>query len=132
MWKEILTYTFTAIGGSAAFFAIAGYFFKKIINNVLDKDIEKYKAELTHQNNSSLEELKTTLKIEEIRFNKLHETQACVIADLYSKVATVLDRSKAYFNPMGGGNTPSKDEISAELAEAVVDFMTFFNKHRIY
>jgi len=132
MWKEILTYTFTAIGGSAAFFAIAGYFFKKIINNVLDKDIEKYKAVLTHQNDSALEELKTSLKIEEIRFNKLHEKQACVIADLYSKAATVLNHSKAYFSTVVGGCIPSKDEISKELSDVTVDFMTFFNKHRIY
>ena len=108
MWKEILTLSFTATGISTLSFAIAGFFFKKIINNLLDKDIEKFKAQLQHQNNSALESLKASLKIEEIRFSKLHEEQAHVIAELYALIVTVYDRAKAYFNPMGWWKYPIK------------------------
>ncbi len=132
MLKEVLTYTLTAVGGSTAFFLIAGFCFRKVINNLLNKDIEKYKTELKYQNENSLEKFKSSLKIEEIRFSKMHDKQAEVIAKLYAKLAVVLDQSKAYFSLISYEGGLTKDEIAKELAETVTAFMEYFNKHRIY
>ena len=58
---EIIEIVLLSIGGTTILLLIAGFLSKKILAHFLAKDIENYKASISHKNSESLEELKSKL-----------------------------------------------------------------------
>lgn len=68
LWQSLLV----AFGGNAAVLLVLGFLGRSLMSSVLAKDIEKFKADL---HVAAIEH--------EVRFSKLHEKRAEVLAELY-------------------------------------------------
>ena len=87
-----------------------------------DRTLEAYKTELKLGSDQTLERLKHDLQLaareHDVRFSKLQEKRAAVIAETYANLADTYEALKAYtalFEPTGG---PSKDDRAQRLREA--------------
>jgi hypothetical protein len=85
-WQEI----FTTVGSTAVTVAAATFLTKSVINHLFTRDVEKFKAGLKADADIEIEKLKHSLEkiaVEhQVRFSKLHEKRAEVIADLYARL----------------------------------------------
>lgn len=110
--KEIAMFSIGTISVSGA----VAYIAKAIINNWINKDIERYKIEL---NRLSLEH--------QIKFSKLHNDRAEVIKNLYSK----LDDLKLKLEIVLDKNSYSVFDNQDELY-IILDFLDYYAKNKIY
>jgi hypothetical protein len=80
-----LTSLLVAIGANAAILAVLGFLARSLINSWLAKDLEKFKFELKSASDTAFESLKSDLQRaafeHQVRFSKLHEKRAEVIAE---------------------------------------------------
>ncbi len=72
LWQSLLV----ALGGNATLLLVLGFLGRSVMSTVLTKDIEKFKAAL-HQ--AGIEH--------QVRFSKLHERRAEVLAEVYKLLA---------------------------------------------
>lgn len=132
MWEHLLV----VFGGNAALLLVLGFLFRSLLSQWLAKDVESFKAKLKADADTSIEQLKTTLQMtaleHEVRFSKLHEKRAQVIADLYERFVKAYWAAWTYHQWMErpGGQTQEQQADSAmhKLHEAFV----FFEINRIY
>jgi len=79
-----------SLGGVAIVTGAAAWLLRSIVTHWLSKDIEAYKTNLALESERQIEEFKTQLGIlakeQDVRFTKLHEKRAEVIASLYSLI----------------------------------------------
>jgi hypothetical protein len=71
-------------------------------------------------------------ELNKIRFTKLHEKQACVVAELYSRIVKVNEKSMAYFSPFGTMKPDERLPLAEGLGDAMVEFLEFYRPHEIY
>jgi hypothetical protein len=132
MWREFIT----AIGGSALLFAVFGFLSRSIINHFLSKDVEKYKIDLRAENERSLEELKTSLKIiafeHEIRFSRLHDKRAKIIAELYTRLVGLVHAAEQFVSLFQNPQGPNKLDLFKIVMDEMEKFMPYFEKNRIF
>lgn len=117
--SEIITLIISSIGGSAALFAVVAWLARALIKHFFERDLVSFKLNLE----------KVSFE-HQIRFSKLHEIRAQIIADLYGRlyefhwaVCTFLkDFHKAI---------PDTQRVQA-LDDKSYEFKDFYDKHRIY
>ena len=89
-WKQFVT----MLGGFGMLVFALSWLARTLVSYFLSKDVEKYKASLRTETDIELERLRAQLQIEnfrrQIRFSKLHEKQAEVLAQLYSLILTTI------------------------------------------
>src|SRR5215469_2732514 len=92
-WQEVIVTVFTTIGGGAVFLGAAAYLIKTALNQRLLLDSEGFKAQLKASADTEIERLKVSLQMSalehEVRFSKLHEKRAEVIAELYGRLMEI-------------------------------------------
>lgn len=122
--------------GSGTLIAILGWLTKSLVTHLLDKDIQRYKAELESEKKVELQKLEFELKrrFEEhsIRFEKLHQRRDEVIAVLYSKIVEFYNAIESFID---FARLPQENELEIErekLWAAVDSFRDYAEKHRIY
>lgn len=90
-----------ALGGNAAFLAVAAFLGRAIIRQWLDKNLEGYKQQLHHASQAELEQLRSrnAEQLEHSRHrletllrqtSKLHEKEFAVLADIWEKLNEAL------------------------------------------
>jgi hypothetical protein len=89
-WQEI----FTTVGSTAVIVSAFTFLTKSVINHLLTRDVEKFKAGLKADADIEIEKLKHSLEkvaVEhQVRFSKLHSERAEVIAELYKSLARII------------------------------------------
>lgn len=132
VWQTILL----AFGGNAALLAVLGLLGKSIIEKVLTRDTQRLEYELKSKADTELEKLRSTLATaateHQIRFAKLHEQRAEVIAETYSKLRelhTNLGEYVKIFEPAGG---LPKEERRHRVGEAHKSFIEYYSRNRIF
>ena len=80
--------------------------------------------------NASIERLKSDLQFELVRFSKLHEKRAEIIADVYRRSVDVERLGRIYMYQFGNG--PKNEQGEALAVKALQDFGVFAEQHRIY
>lgn len=92
-WQDVVTTVASTVGGTAVLLAAAAWLIRTVLTNRLALDAEKFKAELKANADMEMEKLKHSLQriaVEhQVRFSKLHEKRAEVIADLYRRLSVV-------------------------------------------
>ena len=92
-WQEVLTNVFATVGGGGVVLGAAGWLTKKLIDSQLARETEAFKIRLQGDANVEVERLKSSLQMttleHQVRFSKLHEKRAEVIAEVYAKLADV-------------------------------------------
>ena len=131
-WQTILL----ALGGNVALLAVLGWLSKSFVSQLLAKDIEGFKAALKSESEAASQKLRHDLEkatIEhQVRFSKLHEKRAEVIAELYSLLVQAYRDISSFVSPMEWAGEPNKQEKYATAMNCVADFYRYFDKHRIY
>jgi len=132
MWKELLT----ALGGTAVVLAAIAFMLKSIINHYLSKDVEKYKCDLKHESDLKIEEFRVSLKMtafeHEVRFSRLHDKRALVIAEMYEKLVGAINAVGDFASPAEFEGEPDKQEKWKVASGKYLEFYQYFNKRKIF
>lgn len=87
---ELWQLAILALGGNAALLAVLGWLAKSLLSNLLAKDVKRYELELKAQTDLALERFKSEQQLRagehQVRFSRLHEKRAELIAALYKAV----------------------------------------------
>lgn len=131
-WQTILL----AFGGNAALLAVLGLLGKSLLDKLIARDTKRFETDLKAKSDSAIERLRSDLQIRtiehQVRFSRLHEKRASVIADLYGHLVETLWEAESFLSLMEWAGEPSKQEKHKVAMEKLVDFFRFFDKHRIY
>lgn len=131
-WQSILI----AFGGNAVLLLVLGWLARSLGSQVLAKDLEKFKAELAAASSATMEHLKHELQRaaleHQVRFAKLHERRAEVIAELYGLLVEAHWASQSFISPAEWSGEPSKQEKYTAAMNKSADFYRFFDKNRIW
>ena len=131
-WQTILL----AVGGNAAFLAVLGWLGKSLLDKLIVRETKQFESDLKAKTDAAIEQLKSDLQIRsiehQVRFSKLHEKRAVVIAELYEHVVVALREAESFLSPMEWAGEPNKKEKYREAINKLVDLYRFFDKHQIY
>jgi len=131
-WQEFLA----TIGGQAALLGIVGYLIKKLVSSRLEREADAFKADLKRNSDVEIERLKNSLQMaaneHQIRFSKLHEKRAQVLADLYKLLVKATWEAENLASPMEFAGEPDKNQKFKQAMEAISEYFRFFDQHRIY
>jgi hypothetical protein len=131
-----------ALGGQALFLAAVGWLVKTLVSHRLTNEAEEFKAELQSRADQFKIQLQAGADVEmerlraflqqvatehQIRFAKLHEKRALVIAELYSRLVEA---------PAHAGQFIFQDvrdpEVAAKANAKMLELYRFINLNRIY
>lgn len=131
-WQTILV----AFGGNAALLAVLGLLGKSLLEKLIARDTKHFESELKAKSDAAIERLKGDLQIRsiehQVRFSRLHEERASVIADLYGRLVETLWEAESFLSPAEWAGEPTKREKHQIAMNKLTDFFRFFDKHRIY
>lgn len=132
VWETIVL----ALGGNAAILAVLALLAKSIFEKILERDTKAFESQLRAKHDSKIEELKNELLIKatehQVRFSKLHEKRAEIIAEMYGYLVEMLWEAESFLSPMEWSGEPTKREKYRPAENKVAEFFRFFDKHRIY
>jgi hypothetical protein len=136
-WQSVITTLLATVGGGGVALAAAAWLTKTLITNRLALDVEAFKTEVRARADAEIERLKSTLQMaaleHQVRFSKLHEKRAEVIAKLYTQLVLLQYAGQRYV--LVGGYVPDKptrdDEYSKTSAKVHEVFM-FIEQNQIY
>ena len=106
LWQALLV----AFGGNAALLLVIAFLGRSLVSNFLSKDLERFK----------------------IRFSKLHEKRAEVLAELYKLLVAAVWATDSFATPLELAGEPDKKVKFQEAMKAITEYFRFFDQHRIY
>ena len=131
-WQTILI----ALGGNAAMLAVLAYLAKLFIEHKLSRDISRFQSEVKATSDAAIERLKSDLQLHaiehQVRFSRLHEKRAAVIAELNSLIAEAMWEAENFLSILEFPGEPSKHEKYHATMTKLVELSRYFDKHRIY
>ena len=128
-----------AIGGHAALLALLGWLAKSLLTHLIDKDVKRYELTLKSQTDLALERFKSEQQLRaaehQVRFSRLHETRAELIAAFYKAVVEFERYFRVHANPMnqlltsdeGGKHSKAISALYVNLETLYSDNRVFFN-----
>jgi len=132
LWQAFLI----AFGGNAALLLVLGFLGRSLIQQFLAKDIEGFRSRLQADSNIAIEKLRADLRqaaVEhEVRFSRLHEKRAEVLATLYGLLVEAVWEAESFANPAEFPGEPDKKQKYVTAMNAVAAYFRFFDKHRIF
>ncbi|MGE4447539.1 hypothetical protein EV678_2115 [Azospira oryzae] len=131
-WQTILL----AFGGNAALIAVLGLIGKSLLEKLIARDTKRFETDLKAKSDAAIEQLRSDLQIRsiehQVRFSRLHEKRATVIAELYGVLVEMLWEAESFLSPMEWAGEPDKKQKHHTAMNKLVDFFRYFDKHRIY
>jgi hypothetical protein len=132
MWESLLV----ALGGQAALLVVLGWLARSFGSQLLAKDLEKFKNDLAAASTQATERLKHELQMaakgHEVRFSKLHERRAKVVAEIYGLLVEVEWAAQSLVAVVEVVGEKSKREKYVIAFNKAGDFFQCFEKNRIY
>jgi hypothetical protein len=115
---------------------VLAFLIRSFFSHQLQKDIERFKAELQQKSQLEIEQFKSALELtafeHQTRFIKLHEKRANIIGEMYGKMVELYEAASIFVRSFQSVNTTRKQEFQKELWRSTDEFKSYFNKHRIY
>jgi hypothetical protein len=150
-WQDVVTTVGTSVGGGAVLLSDAAWLVKTVLTDRLTRDAEAFKTRLKADADTEIEHLKSSLQMiaveHQVRFSKLHERRAEVIAELYERLvgafwvgqrfvltgASPSEWDGERFVLTGGSPDEQRrrDEYNKTM-ERIGEFALFVDTHRIY
>jgi hypothetical protein len=132
-WQELIK----LLGGFAVLVTALAWLTKSVVTHFLDRDVEKYKSRLASESARELEHFKNLLQLaakeHEVRFSKLHEKRAEIIADLHSLLYEAHISVSVLELRIKNGDDEATLEQAAKFAyEVCRNAYAFFKKNRLY
>lgn len=132
IWQTVLF----AIGGNAVLLVVLGVLGKSFLDKIIARDTKRFELDIQAKANSAIEHLKNQLQLKtiehQVRFSRLHEKRASVIAELYGYLVESLWEAETFLSPMQWAGDPDKNVQHATAMNKLAEFYRFFDKHRIY
>jgi len=126
----------TAAGGFAILIGAVAWLIRSIINHLLSKDLDNFKLILQQNYQEEILRLKSTLQLVEfehqVRYSRLHEKRATIIAELYSKLIEVQKITSNYIQDYPSLTENKKKDRVYQFREYAKQFRDYFDKNRIY
>jgi hypothetical protein len=126
-WTDVLL----ALGGQTIFLTAAVWLIQSLVSHGMERDLAQYKTELKFEADTEIERLRNTLKMSElehrVKFSKLHERRAEVIAKLYRMMVGADSASKRFVMM-----NPQSRDSALSAKEKVGDLIEYFELHRLY
>jgi hypothetical protein len=130
-WQQVLT----TIGSTSVIVSVFAFLTKSVINHWLTRDAEKFKARLKADADMEIEKLKNSLQMvaveHQVRFSKLHEKRAEIIADLYGRLVDA-ERIGDHFVKVAAWDDEKGRESYEETNRNLLDLYYFVEKNGIY
>jgi hypothetical protein len=116
--------------------SVLGYFFRQVFQQLLSRDLEKFKADLGAKHDIEIERLRNDLRIaaseHETRFTRLHETRMDAVAELYVRLVHAYDAFSMWLHPLQFGGNAAQEERRKQAWKLGYEFMEYFSEKRIY
>jgi hypothetical protein len=132
LWQTILL----AFGGNAALLAVLGLIGKSLLDKLIVRDTQQFESDLKAKSDSTIEHLKSELQLKtiehQVRFSRLHEKRAEIVAELYGHLVESLWEAESFLSPMEWAGEPGKQEKHGIAMNKLVELYRYFDKHRIY
>jgi len=116
--------------------AVLAFVAKSFLEKLIVRDTKRFEADLKAKADVAIENLKGDLQLRaiehQVRFSRLHEKRAAVIAELYGHLVEALWEAESFLSPMEWAGEPNKNEKHAAAMNKLVDLYRYFDKHRIY
>jgi hypothetical protein len=135
-WGEVVT----QLGGYALFLGVAGWLIRTGIAARLTQDLEVFKTKLKAGADTEIERLRNSLQMaaleHQVRFSKLHERRAEVIADVYGQLSDLAEQSRQFVYAVQSSRVAEKpaqtfDQYNA-LYKMNYDLVRFIQANKIY
>jgi hypothetical protein len=128
----------TVLGGQGMFLGAAYFLFKAGIAHKFALDAKEFETQLKAKADVEIEQLKSSLQMiayeQQVRFSKLHDRRAEVIAELYKRLVVDVFWVGQQFLSKGTFSNVA-EERQAEFIETTIkfrDFSLFVDTNRIY
>ena len=125
-WEELLKY----LGSGTVLIGMVAWLVRSLFIHILNRDVEIHKILLKAENDRNLEQLKTQLQLKafehEIKYSKLHNRRAEVIAELYTKIRSVQLTSFPLFDEYISGHNDV--EFTQNEKITIVKFRSVFRE----
>lgn len=126
----------STIGVSGIIIGAIAWLMKSVITQLLSKDIELFKANLQRDSQQEIMRLQSSLQLvqfeHQVRFSKLHERQAEIIAEIYSKLIDLHKNISNFIKSYLSIDDNEKNEQINIIWAAVDKFFDYYDRHRIY
>jgi hypothetical protein len=132
LWQSLLV----AVGGNAALLAVIAYLGRSLIGQFLTKDVEEFKVKLKAESDIAIErlraELHRTSMEHQVRFSRLHDERAVVLARLHKLLVAAVQKVQSFasFGELPG--EPDKLQKYDTAMMAITNYFGYFDRHRIY
>lgn len=130
---ETILATILATGASAVLLAYLG---RTLLRHWLDKDLESYKANLSAEYARGLEQHKASLAPaaleHQVRFTRLHERRARIIARVYAKLDQVSLALREWTRAMHVGQRRDMSKLRDNALTARNDFVEYYWRNAIW
>ncbi|MDT6960143.1 hypothetical protein QTN24_01415 [Cupriavidus sp. SZY C1] len=136
-----------AVGGPTLLIGAVAYMAKSLLSQWLAKELKRHESGLNQESkqfelelkakyDSAAERLKNELQLKagehQVRFSKLHERRAEVIAEAYRLLVVALWDVESALAPLQLANdVPLKEKYNAAYNK-LVDFYRYFDVHKLY
>src|SRR5712692_5646461 len=107
-WQTILL----AFGGNAALLAVLGILGKSFLDKLIVRDTKQFESDLKAKSDAAIEHLKNELQLRtiehQVRFSRLHEKRAVVIAELYGHLVEAIWEAESFLSQVKRVGEPDK------------------------
>ena len=133
---EPIGYLLAAIGGQAALLALLAFLGRGLLSQVLARELEAYKSQLSLSAAQSIESFKNDLQLRtlerQITFSKFHERRADAVAQLYERLVYATDAAHEFvWRGIEEGSTEWHEKYRSAV-EAAAELHREAKARRIY
>jgi hypothetical protein len=132
IWKTILL----AVGGQAAMLAVLGYVGKSLFERLIVRDTKRFENDLKAKSDAASDRLRYEFQLQtiehQVRFSRLHEKRASVVAELHGYLVEALLEAENFLHPIQDPVEGGKQEKYDQAMNKLVELYRYFEKHRIY
>lgn len=109
---------------------------KTAITHKLSADADMFKIRIKADADIEIERLRSSLQIvaieHQVRFTKLHEKRAEIIAELYEKLVDLHRHGEFFVVTRENNPDPAKEEEFRKMQKELAEFWRFYERHQIY
>jgi len=127
-FKTVIAVTISVLGGGGLVFALSSWLGKVWAARILEEERALHIRELEGYK-SDLDRLK---KEHEVKFSRLHEERAKIVAKIYRRLVKVQNLADQFVSSSTRVADAAFDEQRRELAAAMKRFYDYFDRNRIY
>src|SRR6266571_633038 len=135
-WQDVITTVSVITASGSLLLVAAAWLIKTVLTHKLTRDADAFRTQLKFDADMEIERLKNSLHMiaveHQVRFSRLHEKRAEVIAELYKRLVDVHWHGRIFVITSEANPTPEQAEQFEKITQEVYELSLFIEQHRIY